>query len=92
MNNLKKPEVKYEGVAVLYRYFGGPIVANLDRVLGHPRLGNCEYVRTSRVLNVDGGVIETHNTIYIPVTATEVVYNEGLTLEDVVEQAKEFQN
>ena len=39
--------------------------ATLFDVKNHPRLGDCAYVSTSKVLSVsDDGTIETLNTIY----------------------------
>ena len=52
-------------------FYGSSAFVEVDRratlfdVKNHPRLGDCEYVSTSRVLSVsDDGTIETLNTIY----------------------------
>ena len=51
--------------------YGSSAFVEVDRramlfdVKNHPRLGDCNYVSTSRVLSVsDDGTIETLNTIY----------------------------
>lgn len=40
--------------------------ASLTDVKDHPKLGDCEWVRTSRVVEIrdNGKTIETRNTIY----------------------------
>lgn len=52
-------------------FYGSSAAVEVDRramlfdVKNHPRLGDCNYVSTSRVLSVsDDGTIETLNTIY----------------------------
>lgn len=45
-------------------------VAQFEQVFGHPTLGDCEKVTTSQIVAVDGDVIETKNTIYVPVQET----------------------
>ena len=57
-------------------YFGDPVivdwnddpnfkVAYLDSVRGHPRLGDCNDVRTSRIRIIHfDDTIETDNTVY----------------------------
>ena len=52
-------------------FYGSSDFVEVDRrailydVKNHPRLGDCRYVNTSRVLSVsDDGTIETLNTIY----------------------------
>lgn len=72
---MNKPVVRYlrtkesKGYS-LEQYMGIPtpqyLVAYINHVLDHPRLGET-HVRTSTVLSDADGVIETRNTIYVPV-------------------------
>jgi hypothetical protein len=68
----EKPVVYYLGVPQFYDWNDDERypVATLSYVIGHPKLGNCRDVRTSKVLNVYfDGTIETNNTIYKPMAS-----------------------
>jgi hypothetical protein len=60
-----KPEVYFEGEPYFWIWHNGKDeVASLELVLNHPRLGLCQWVRTSTVLRKFKGGFETRNTIY----------------------------
>ena len=65
-----KPEVYYTGEPHFWTWFNDKdLVASLDLVLNHPRLGLCVDVRTSEVLRKFEGGFETRNTIYKQATS-----------------------
>jgi hypothetical protein len=65
---ITKPIVHYKGEAPIAPWLWNPecMVAYLDEVLDHPRLGKCYEVTTSKIVTFPDkdGTFETRNTIY----------------------------
>lgn len=96
-----KQTVYYHGSVYIYRGFGAntTIVANIGGVKDHPKLGDCDSVRTSPVVSVTtDGVVETKNTIYAPIKPIEdggvirIKYETGITPKDIYNQRVRFAN
>jgi hypothetical protein len=70
-----KSVVYYIGVPEFYNWNGQPdqVVARLQHVINHPKLGSVNNVRTSLVEKVlEDGTIFTRNTIYKPLATEEM--------------------
>lgn len=93
-----KQTVYYHGSVYIYRWLGSNtnIVANIGGVKNHPKLGDCDSVRTSPVVSVTtDGVVETKNTIYAPINPisgadTYIKYETGITPKDIYNQRVRF--
>lgn len=59
-----KPVVYYTTIKTVTNIPQGGAVAILEGVTDHPRLGDCERVRTSKIVDIKGDEIETMNTVY----------------------------